>query len=273
MTFNNDEKAVRALPALHSFATEATQLAEELLVSEIRFDVDNDHFGFMAMCFLGEQVSYLEAITKLVEQGLGKPSGLVARSMLEGMALLRWARADPSRSMRWRSYAWVTDHRAMARVMKSGNSIDLQQKTHIEEALKIQGDQFFSPKAKKKKAAGQQIPNDPYVRSWYAPNSLASICAQDQSAKLLYENIYRDESERTHWSVASLGRSVHRNEGGFVYTHNAHPCDDATFLAVGFQSLLEVLLDAEEHLGLGRNSDICDLRNRYISELAGTQIS
>ena len=271
MSLDNEEKAVRALPLLDSYAKEATQLAEELLADKIHFDADADHFGFMAMCFLAEQVGYMEAVIKLVNLGLGKPSGLVARSMLEGMALLRWARGRPERSMRWRFQVWIKDYQTMTRKLAAGEPVDPQYKTRVENALKIHGDLFLTTKAKKRKAAGESLPQNRSVRSWYAPNSLKRICAQI-SATPLYETIYQPESERTHWGVASVVKSVNRHEGGFVYASSAISSDDATFLAVGFQSLLEVLQDVDEHLELGRDDDISDLRNRYVSELAGTQI-
>ena len=262
-----EEQASAALVVLRSYATKATRLAEDLLESNIRADFDDDHFAFMAMCFLSEQTGYLEAITKLVENGLGKPSGLVARSMLEGMALLRWARADPSRPLRWRSYAWIADHRTITRDEESKKAVDPQRKVRIEEALKVCGDQFLTDRARKKKKDGTRLPKDPYVRSWYDPHSVACIFEQVKGLWPLYENIYRAESERTHWSVSSLGKNLHQTSGGFVYAGDASPSEAATFLAVGFQALLETLVDVDDHLNLGRNDQICDLKNRYVREL------
>lgn len=267
MSGDDAEKATEAIPILNRYVGKAMELAEAILSADIRCDIDEDHFGFMALCFLSEQVGYLRAITKLVQRGLGKPAGLVARSMVEGMALLRWSGANPDRPKRWRLYAWISDFRTMRRDEKAGKAIDAQKKAGIEGTLKVHADQFLSSKARKNKDAGKRLPEDPYVRSWYEPNSLADIFEQIKGAKPLYERIYRTESERTHWSVGSLGRNIRRTERGVTYAGDSSPEDDATALAVGFQSLVETLLDIDEHLQLGRGGEICSLRDRYVADL------
>lgn len=261
------ERAVNALPALNRYAEQATRLAEGLLSREIHCDIDNDHFGFMALCFLGEQAGYLRAISELVQRGLGKPAGLVARSMVEGMVLLRWAQADPDRPLRWRLYVWIVDFRTMMRDTEGGMAIKPQQKARIEEALRAHGDQFLTSKARKNRDTGKRLPMDPYVRSWYAPNSLSAIFNEvEGAAKPLYEFIYRAESERTHWSVGSLGRNVHRTEKGVVYAGDSSPKEEATALAAGFQALIETLQDVDTHFKLARSDVIRKLRDEYVEE-------
>lgn len=263
----NEQKAAKALPALNHCGRQATTLTEELLAGDIRCDIDNDHFGFMALCFLSEQVSYLRAITELVQQGQGKPAGLVARSMVEGMALLRWARADPSRPLHWRLYALIVDFRTMKQAAVAGNAIDPQLKVSIENELTAHGDLFLTKAAQRDRDAGKRLPEDPYVRSWYAPASLATIFQQIQGARPLYEYIYRPESERTHWSVGSLGRNIRRTEKGVSYAGDSSLGEAATALAVGFQALIETLQDVDAHLKLGCGDGIRGLRDEYVANL------
>ncbi len=249
------EIATKAIPVLHQYTGKLITLVDTILSTEVKCEIDKDHFGFMARCYLGEQRNYLEAIRQLVPSGLGRSAGLIARSMVEGLALLRWAAREPSRPLQWRTYALVVDWRLMKREESAGQQVETARKARIEQDISQYGGQFLSPRAIEKKKHGKPLPKDPYVREWYAPSSVWDIF-KEVKGKALYECIYRSESERTHWSVASLGQNVFRSEEFVSYAGDSSPEDSATVLAVGFQALIETLEDVADHLNLARKVEI-----------------
>lgn len=262
----DENKASQDLPILDRFADEVVKLAEEVL-DAVRCNAASDDFGFMACCFLAEQVSYLRAIRELTSRGLGRPAGLIARTMLEGLALLHWAKADPKRSLRWREYVVVADYRTMLRRKETAKEVDPKQEAKVRAAAQQFGSQLLTPKAKKAQAACQPLPQDPYVRSWHHPYSAADIFGQVEGATALYDHIYRAESEKAHWSIAALGQNLRHTPGGMVYAGDSSAQDSARVLAVGFQSLIETLTHVDGHFELRRSKDISSLRGRYVASL------
>lgn len=256
------DRVARAIPVLSRFADRVVGLADEVLSQRVKCDVDSDHLGFMGLCFLAEQRNHLQAIRCLASSGLGRTSGLIARAMVEGLALLRWAEGDSERAERWRVFAYIVDFRTMMKDLEAGRQVERNTQARIAQMLEVHGEQFLSPKAKKACRDGKPLPNDPYVRQWYEP-SIRDIFRYVKGEQL-YEHIYRAESEKAHWSVSSLGRNVRPAGRGVIYAGDTSPEDIATASAVGFQALLETLQDVDAHLNLGKGKAIENLKQEYI---------
>lgn len=255
-------KAFRHLPSLISFSDELIGLAEDILGRDIRYS-ETDHLGFMALCFVSEQVEHLKSIRVLVDHGYHRDAGLIARSMMEGLCLLLWAAKDsPSRPLLWRSYAYVEDFRLMKRKEAAGESIEPARRTEIEKMLNQYGGQFLTKKARKAQREGKPVPTDPYRRTW-GGRPVDQICDEVQG-RLLYEHIYRGMSELIHWSPRGLGTAITRNGQGVTYS-GVSPENAATALAVGFQALLQSFEILDEHLQLGEMQRLNQLRERYIT--------
>jgi hypothetical protein len=258
---DDGSKAIRHLPSLISFSDELIGLAEDILGRDIRYS-ETDHLGFMALCFVSEQVEHLKSIRLLVEHGHHRDAGLIARTMMEGLCLLLWAAKDsPSRPLLWRSYACVEDFRLMKQKEAAGESIEPAQRAKINKMLKQYGNQFLTKKARKAQREGRPLPVDPYRKNW-SGRPLDQICDEVQG-QLLYEHIYRGMSERIHWSPRGLGTAITRDGQKVTYS-GISPENAATALAVGFQALLQSLELLDEHLQLCEKRRLNQLRERYI---------
>ena len=57
---------------------------------------DEDALALMALCFTRREAAHLRSILALVRAGQYRDAVLIARSMIEGVALLTWAAREPS---------------------------------------------------------------------------------------------------------------------------------------------------------------------------------
>jgi hypothetical protein len=103
----NPSRAANDIRILRAFAERLLQLVEEITKPPLPYDED-DHLGFMTLCFVSKQVEHLRSICVLVDAGRDRDAGLLARPMVEGLGLLLWAARQPCiRPLQWRGLAWV----------------------------------------------------------------------------------------------------------------------------------------------------------------------
>lgn len=243
---------------LLSFANRLLEIANRALQSHPSFNDTKDHLSFMALCFVSAQIEHLDSIVILVGKGQHRDAELVARSMIEGLFLLKWAAGEAAiRPFRWRAYSWVQDFQRLEEEEESGRKIEPSLKTTILEQLKIYGPQFFTEKAKKCLSKGLPFPPKPYQHTWYGDLNLWDIC-KEVKGELLYKNIYRETSEWIHWTPRGLGKNLEHDEGHVNY---ARPTDNQAYtaLASGFQALLESLSLLNNHLGLGLEGQLKEM--------------
>jgi hypothetical protein len=86
-----EASAARAVPVIERWLKTLAPFCNSI-VRGVILQAD-DHLGFMALQFHGKQLGHAEAVVVL---GDHPDSALIARSMLEGLCLLKWAKQDPS---------------------------------------------------------------------------------------------------------------------------------------------------------------------------------
>src|SRR6266508_3533410 len=169
---NVNEKAQRDLPGLCQWVNRLLALANEILPN-IRYS-EEDHLGFMALCFLSKQIDHLQSIVTLIPS---RDAILVARSMIEGLCQLLWATKEPTTlPLQWRVFAWVHDWRLMQTEIAQGRPVAPERRTAIEEALQKYGDQFLTKQARVARKQGTPLPLDPYHDNWRCGRQLRQIC-------------------------------------------------------------------------------------------------
>lgn len=52
---------------------------------------ESDHFGFMCLMYLAKQKEHASSVLCLMDDGHYRDAGLIARSMCEGLAQIKWA--------------------------------------------------------------------------------------------------------------------------------------------------------------------------------------
>jgi hypothetical protein len=259
----NASKASTDMPILREFADRLLWLVDQITQPPLTYKED-DHLGFMTLCFVSKQVEHLRSICVLIDAGRDRDAGLVARAMLEGLGLLLWASSQPvTRPLRWRGYAWVEDWRLVQKRELSGEQVDPTWKSRIDQELKALGPIMYSENANKCLRAGKPLPDDPYMK-W--TDVKAGKVLAEVGAMRLYKTIYRDTSGWGHWNVAAIGRAIERSDGGVRYSET-NPEMAAVALAAGFQALFESASQLDQHFTRGFASRLVQLRDAYLTQL------
>ena len=256
MTKHN-QKAKQDLPGLRRWASKLLALSDE--IGNIRYS-ENDHFGFMALLFLGKQREHMKSILTLNES---PDVVLIARSMIEGLCQLLWAAKDPDiLGLQWRVYSFIQDCRTIQTKIAAGESVDEESRARNEEGLHLYGDQFLTREARKKRDKGDPLPKDPYRKSWMK-HQVRQIF-EKVKGELLYEYLYRPFSGYHHWDPGGLDIAIKREQNRVLYSSKSIEYA-ASALAVGFQCLLQMLEVVDRHLELDIASRIAKLREGYIA--------
>lgn len=253
----NEKRANEDLAGLHQWVRKLLALANET-TQHIQYSED-DHFGFMALCFLFKQIDHMKSI--LLLKG-ARDVELIARSMLEGMCQLLWAANNPNSRAQWRTFAWIHDWRTMNAQIAAGEPVDPKKRSSIEEAIRQYGNQFLKPSAKKALKRGEPLPDNPYYDNWTG-HSAREIFDSIKGGEILYQKLYKPFSDWHHWSPAGLGYAITREHNWVIYSR-VSAADFATALATGFQCLLQTIEVVDEHFGLGITSRIAKIKNGYL---------
>jgi hypothetical protein len=249
--------AQQDLPGLRQWVNRLLDVANRVL--ENAQYLENDHFGFMALCFLGKQVDHAKSILSL---GEARDVELIARSMLEGLCQLLWTANDPqSRALRWRAFAWIHDWRTMQAQIAAGQPIDASRRTAIGKALRQYDNQFLTRRARAARQSGAPEPSDPYCDNWTG-HTVRQIFEWVQG-DLLYLKLYKPFSDWHHWSPGGIGTAVIQQQGRVIYS-SASVVDAATALATAFQCLLRTVELTDEQLGRAFAPRIAELKQGYI---------
>lgn len=116
-------------------------LTEEILRGPIRYNFDEDHFGFMVLCFTTKQYDHLRSIFVLIKAGLPRDAAIIARVMMEGMVALLWVvkNGRDEFSRQWRAYSLISDFRRMQKKKADGEDVDPSVEKKLNEMLDEEG--------------------------------------------------------------------------------------------------------------------------------------
>lgn len=204
-----------------------------------------DYFGRMTLYFHAKQLEHTTAILTLD----GHPdSTLVARSMLEGLCLLKWARADAvERALMWHAFSLVIDWRHLRADELSGRAIDEAHRVSLNERLVTEGARFLTDAALKANAAGTALPADPYRRTWYVGTLKDIFAAVGGSA--LYDGPYKHMSDWHHWNPSGLAQGMWARDDTFGFDA-ASPVIAVGSFSNSFQALADTALLVTDHFSL-----------------------
>ncbi len=255
---NPNQKAKRDLPSLRLSLNALLKIADEI-IKEVQYSED-DHLGFMALCFLSKQIDHSRSILRLIPS---RDVVLVARSMIEGLCQLLWAAKEPKvLPLRWRAFAWVHDWRVLHTQISAGVPIDPTRSRTIDDALRQHGDQFLKPRARKARESGSSLPDDPYYENWRTVHSIRQIC-ECVGGGDLYLKLYKPFSDWHHWGAGGLGDALVRQQNRVVYS-SLSAIDSAAALATGFQCLLQTVQHTDTHLDIGMTPMITEIRDEFL---------
>lgn len=256
---NDNERSMQDLPELHQRGDRLLVLAGEILAN-VQYSED-DHLGFMSLCFLSKQIGHMQSILTLSPS---RDTILIARSMIEGLCQLLWAADEPDkRPMQWRAFAWVHDLRVMEVKEAQGETVSFEQHNAIENALCEIGKQFLKKKKRDLKQMGS-ISSESYHDNWRCGEKIWKICESVGGADL-YKKLYEPFSDWHHWGIAGLSSAIERQGERVVYLPLS-TIDSATAIACGFQCLLQTAELTDKRLCTGLESKIHEIRNGYVNK-------
>jgi len=224
----------------------------EKITTQCSFE-DDDHFGFMCLCFMSKQFDHLSAISRLFPH---TDIQLVARTMIEGLIQLIWCHASPENAYKWRSFAWISDWRLLNFKRSCGQDIPESESIEVESALHKIGHLF-----QKRNAGGK---SDPYHNNWRCGVSLKSI-ANDFGGSQLYNLLYSDFSDWQHWGVTSIGAQIERSPSTVHYAQSITRGQLCSSLAVAFLCTYQMIEIVNDHFALGLEDDLEGLKKEYTS--------
>jgi hypothetical protein len=85
-----NESARKELPLLDEVAKELEALGRDMFTPPIAFQTDNGA-DVMALSFATKQLEHMRSVRTLIAVGSHRDALLIARTMLEAQAILRWA--------------------------------------------------------------------------------------------------------------------------------------------------------------------------------------
>lgn len=259
---------LQGIYALESFAQRLLLVIRQILDAPGPRRDERDALALMALCFTRKEAEHLRSILALVRAAQYRDAVLIARSMIEGLALLTWAAREPStRPALWRRFAWIEDWRLMREQARSGEPLDPLESNTVEEQVLKFGDHFLSRAAQDALRAGASLPADPYWPYWHEGKSVAKIFQELQGVPL-YQSVYSATSRWIHWSPRGLGAPPD-GDGDHPDGEARAPESAAAALAAGFQTALETATRLDAHLHLGFAGRLSDLRDEYIRRLSG----
>jgi hypothetical protein len=226
----------REVPFLRGQVKKVLALAEEASRS-ISIE-ENDDFGFMAAQFLYKQMQHGESVLSLVPR---RDAGLIARTMIDGLYQLLWARQAPEeRAKLWRSFSIIHDWRLIQRRLREGIPVDEKDVRRNEVGLQELGalHRLKRPKANS---------TDPYNKRWHGGMTLSDMA--DAVSRELYDGPYADLSDWEHWGVSGIGESIERENDRVIVNTDSDRIAGGALLAA-LQCLLQTLEVADVHLSL-----------------------
>jgi len=268
-----NEKARNVIPVLVTFSKNLIQLARDVIEESSKKGFkDNNHIGFMSFAFLCRQIENLESILYLIKERKFKSAAIIARSSLEGLALLLWAANKPKeRAYKWRCFVVFEDYWRFKEMRDNSEQIDEKEFCKIESAFIEIGHLFLTKKAKTNKEIidPDSILKNNFHKNWYDGKKISDIFEEVKGGdrEILYKYHYKSISNIIHWNPSGLATSIETYGDELNFTSKKCFNWGAIALHCGFQSLVETSKVYNNFLNLAFEKKIEELYEQYILDV------
>jgi len=263
--------ADKDFPIMHKYANKLFRAVEPVFSKTIKLK-ENDHFGFMALCFVHKQIEHARSLGILIDAKQHADAVILARVMLEGFIYILWARLDPlERALSWRSFALVCDLETLLEAKKHGNKIDENLELRLRQRLTKEAERFLTQNAR---THGEDKYENPYQKLWNVDKDgkrveLSRMVSEISNPEL--KSLYDDLSQLSHWTPRGIGRLINRTNRGIKISFESST-NATTAYAVCIQALGGTAKAAAEHFDLGILEKIDSIFSSYLAEL-GVEIT
>lgn len=233
--------------------------AGESVIDTASVQAETDHEGFMYLAFAVVHLEHLASVLTLVEAELHRDAAVIARTMIEGMCLLRWVAEDPGdRALGWRQFAWVEDFRTLHRVLDKNEAVEQEDRKRIESNLRKHGDRFLTRKARNRlnEDPSQHLGPEDYQTNWLKAwgtdiTAIAKNQLPDDGDKAAFRAMYQRTSKWAHWTIRGVVDAVSIDlESQTVQHHAPMEATRDLALAAAIAATLETLGRTRHHFQL-----------------------
>jgi hypothetical protein len=261
------DDANRDLPKLKGWSNRLMEIAQKFIISG-NININNEPFQLMCMSFISRQI---EHIGSLIALGNHRDMGIIARTMLEGMILLLWARQNKNeRPKHWKDFVYIHDWRMLIKHKKQGIIVPPEKWDEAFSRAIATGDMFYSHKAKKCVSDGKILPVDPYWRSWIEPKKEGKSenkrtwwdLFHEVGLDELYSNLYAPLASLFHWEASSVVQSISKTNEGIQYK-SSNDSDVFYSILIGIISLHVTLQIVEKEFAIGMNKELSEFQQQF----------
>lgn len=250
----SQQDAERDLPELEVWSDKLMKMAKGVMESD-SLRLTKEPFRLFCLAFLTRQFDHVGSLVALHGH---RDMTLIARSMLEGMAILMWVSKDAaSRAALWRDFIYVHDWRMYRRHRREGKPVNEEEWNQVLEGLEATGAEFYSPKARDRLSSGETLPADPYRGNWIGKKYYKLF--DDIDLMDWYRKFYAPFADWHHWGSASLLNSLSFGDDGVTYS-GAREDDTVYALLIGISSLHVTLQLANVELNLEIGPELDEYR-------------
>jgi hypothetical protein len=223
-----------------------------------------DDIGEMATLFTAKQAEHLVTIHALLDAERAMDATTIARTMLEGLALLLWTAKEPgSRARAWRAYSLVVDLATLRERQRAGDVFDASIEAELAARLATDAALFL-----KRGCDPMQVSS--YRTKWHLdadgkPLRIIDILRDVSDDRFV--GLYSDLSNWVHWNAKGIWGGLHR-DAGRVRISWASNNASAKALAAGFQALVQSLEVLDAHLQLGQSESLKQISSRYVVQMS-----
>jgi len=263
-----EKRAEEDIPKLIRYCEELVKLADKVSREGNEYE-ETDHFALMAFCFLERQKYHMTSVLKLIESGTYQDAGIIARTMLEGMCILKWAEKDKNfRPLKWRAFAFIEDFRLIKTREREGTPTDAESKAATQQGVGEYGPLFYTAKSEKQIKKGNPKIEDPYSKYWLGEQVTISRIFAEVAPRNYYE-AYDNSSKWVHWTVRSLAYAINISETETYFDLTSFSTA-ADALNVAFAALWDTLKIFISHFGLLCIPALEEMKRSFFREIGSS---
>jgi hypothetical protein len=255
--------ATNALPTLKLLARDVMELLNSARLQDLPWeDVADDpkaRADYMTRAMVLIQREHLSSVLSLVENGHDRDNSIIARSMLECLAQLRWALLDePTRTDEWFWYGVMLERLQLLRNREKGILIDQDDWNTSERLIDQVGPTYFNRAARKAAENGNRIPpeRERYRYRWHE-DDISHVITNALNDEVAMD-YWRSASAWSHASPLHVNRAMLQGEGTARY-EPSDPREAAQALYIAIHSCLNTFSLACARFDLPHNKRIDDL--------------
>ncbi len=258
---DQEKQAQFYVPLVSALVDDLLTLTNHILIQRVDYD-HGDPEQLMLLSFVTKQREHLNSVRLLTTHNYDGDAGLISRTMIEGMAQLLWAFQNrPSGPEDWYWFGLVMDWRQVTENEANGIKEPAEKKQLLTTNLAAQGPRYYTSKAEEKLSQGDPLPADPYRKQWHRLN-VADIFTKVKGADM-YDDVYRNLSERIHWNPREVFRSLEFDNGSSSTYKSSDARTALGALVYGFQSLHQCLELIGAHFSLDIQPELNGLFSKF----------